>query len=85
MAGSLPRFRRVAPGLHPYLENRVNHLGNLLMLAVLASSVFDAVAIAPTAEDQRIGVYVLAGIFGLLVSGIVSCIKEMRNQTAERP
>jgi hypothetical protein len=55
------------------------------MLATLASSAFDAVATAPTAEDQRLGVYVLAGIFGLLVSGIVSCIKEMRNETAARP
>ena len=49
------------------------------MLAFLSSSIFDAVATIPTAEDQRTGVYVLAGIFGLLVSGIISCIKEMRS------
>jgi hypothetical protein len=55
------------------------------MLATLASSIFDAVATAPTAEDQRIGVYVLAAIFGLLVSGIISCIKEMRIKTAAPP
>ena len=49
------------------------------MLAFLSSSIFDAVATIPTAEDQRTGIYVLAGIFGLLVSGIISCIKEMRS------
>ena len=54
------------------------------MLATLASSVFDAVATAPTAEDQRIGVYVLAGIVGLLVSGVISCIKEARKAAARR-
>jgi hypothetical protein len=55
------------------------------MLATLASSVFDAVATAPTAEDQRIGVYVFAGIVGLLVSGIISCIKEARKAARAQP
>jgi hypothetical protein len=55
------------------------------MLAVLATSIFDAVAETPAAEDQRVGVYVLAGIVGLLVSGLISCIKELRAEAAERP
>jgi hypothetical protein len=54
------------------------------MLATLSQSIFDAVAVIPTAEGERTGVYVLAGIAGLLVSGIVSCIKEARNAAAER-
>ena len=53
------------------------------MLATLTQSIFDAVAVAPTAENVRTGVYVMAGIFGLLVSGIISCIKEMRSAKAD--
>lgn len=36
-------------------------------------------------SQERMGVYVLAAILGLLVSGIVSCIKEMRNEASNRP
>jgi hypothetical protein len=54
------------------------------MIVTLASSVYDAVATAPTAEDQRIGVCVLAGIVGLLVSGVISCIKEARKTASRR-
>jgi hypothetical protein len=54
------------------------------MLALTIHSIFDAVAVMPTAADHRTGVYVMAGIFGLLVSGVISCIKEMRSEAAER-
>jgi hypothetical protein len=53
------------------------------MLATLTHSIFDAVAMTPTPENVRTGVYVLAGIFGLLVSGIISCAKEMRSARAD--
>lgn len=39
----------------------------------------------PSPSAERVGVYVLAAVFGLLVSGIISCIKEMRSQVADRP
>ncbi len=54
------------------------------MLALTVQSIFDAVAATPSAEDHRTGVYVMAGICGLLVSGVISCIKEMRSEAAER-
>ena len=38
-----------------------------------------------TPEAARIGVYVLAAIFGLLVCGAISVIKELREETAHRP
>lgn len=47
------------------------------MLAT-AALVFDAVAKAPSPEEQRIGVYVLAAIVGLITSGIISYAKEAR-------
>ncbi|MEQ1608139.1 MAG: hypothetical protein ABL956_04090 [Hyphomonadaceae bacterium] len=43
------------------------------------------IAATPTAEAARMGVYVMAAIFGLLVSGLVSIAKEMRGETAHRP
>jgi len=43
------------------------------------------IAAQPTAEAQRIGVYVLAAIFGLLVCGAISVAKELRRERAERP
>ena len=39
----------------------------------------------PTAEAQRIGVYVLAAIVGLLVCGAISVAKELRQEMADRP
>lgn len=42
------------------------------------------IAAPPTAEAQRIGVYVLAAVFGLLVCGAVSLAKELRREAAER-
>lgn len=58
---------------------RVNHLGDpVLETATL-------IAAQPTAEAQRLGVYVLAAIFGLLVCGVISVAKELRQETAERP
>lgn len=38
----------------------------------------------PSPEAVRIGVYVLAGIFGLLVCGVISVVKELREETASR-
>ncbi|MDP3735881.1 MAG: hypothetical protein Q8R02_00735 [Hyphomonadaceae bacterium] len=49
---------------------------------MLAFTTQIAMSIDPSQE--RMGVYVLAAIFGLLVSGIVSCIKEVRNEAASR-
>lgn len=38
----------------------------------------------PPAEAERIGVYVLATIFGLLVTGLISCAKEIRKDLQTR-
>lgn len=35
-------------------------------------------------EAERIAVYVLAGLFGLLVAGVIACIKTVRRERAER-
>ena len=43
------------------------------------------IATQPTAEAERMGVYALAAIFGLLVCGIVSVAKELREERAARP
>ena len=43
------------------------------------------IANQPTADAQRIGVYALAAIFGLLVCGVISVIKELRQETSSRP
>ena len=43
------------------------------------------IASQPSPEAQRIGVYVLAAVFGLLVCGIVSVARELRQETADRP
>jgi hypothetical protein len=39
----------------------------------------------PTADAQRIGVYVLAAIVGLMVCGVISVVKELRQETSDRP
>jgi hypothetical protein len=51
------------------------------MLAA-AALLLDAVARAPSPEDHRIGVYVLAAIVGLITSGLISCAKEARKARA---
>jgi len=56
-------------------------LATLPMLIAAAT----LIAATPTAEAARMGVYVMAAIFGLLVSGLVSIAKEMRGETAHRP
>lgn len=43
------------------------------------------IAAQPTADAERLGVYVLAAIVGLLVCGLVSVAKELRAETAGRP
>ena len=43
------------------------------------------IANQPTADAQRIGVYVLAAILGMLVCGVISVFKELRHETADRP
>jgi hypothetical protein len=48
---------------------------------------FEAASLAiaqPTPEAQRLGVYVLAAVIGLLVCGLVSLAKELRQEAAER-
>ncbi len=48
---------------------------------------FEAASLAmaePTPEAQRLGIYVLAAVFGLLVCGLVSVAKEIRREAAER-
>lgn len=39
----------------------------------------------PSPDAERLGVYVLAAIFGLLVCGLVSLAKELREEAASRP
>ena len=51
------------------------------LLALTAST--NGVTIPPD-EQQRIGVYVLAGLFGLLVTGIIACAKEYRRDRADK-
>lgn len=43
------------------------------------------VAIQPSAEAQRIGVYVLAAIVGLLVCGLITIARELRAEAVSRP
>lgn len=35
-------------------------------------------------EAERIAVYVLAGLCGLLVAGVIACVKAVRRERAER-
>jgi hypothetical protein len=35
-----------------------------------------------TAHQERLGVYILAAIVGLTVSGLITCAKELRRSTA---
>ena len=42
------------------------------------------VAMQPSPEAQRIGVYVLAAIAGLLVCGLVTIARELRAEAASR-
>ena len=42
------------------------------------------VASQPTPDAQRIGVYVLAAVFGLLICGFIGLAKELRQEAAER-
>lgn len=42
------------------------------------------IAAHPTPEAERLGVYVLAAIFGVLVSGLVSIAKELREEASDR-
>jgi len=43
------------------------------------------IAAQPSPEAQRVGVYVLAAIVGLLVCGFVSVARELREERASRP
>ena len=38
----------------------------------------------PQEEVQRIGVYVLAGLVGLLVTGVIACAGELRRDMADK-
>ena len=48
----------------------------MIVLAQTASSL-------PSDEQERVGVYVLSAIVGLLVAGIIACAKEWRRDRAE--
>ena len=45
-----------------------------------------ALQIAPviTPHQERLGVYIQAAIVGLLVSGLITCAKELRRAAAKR-
>jgi len=55
------------------------------MLQALLLSAASAAHAAPTPADQRLGIYVLAAIVGVLVCGLISCAKEMRAAKAPQP
>jgi hypothetical protein len=42
------------------------------------------VVAAPSPEAERIGVYVLAAIVGLLVAGLISIARELRSEASSR-
>jgi hypothetical protein len=65
--------------LQPIRNQRVNHLGKPVFETA------SLIASQPSPDAQRIGVYVLAAIFGLLVCGVVSVVKELRQETTDRP
>jgi hypothetical protein len=54
------------------------------MPEALLLSAASLAGVAPTPADERLGVYVLAAIVGVLVSGLISCAKEMRKEAALR-
>jgi hypothetical protein len=54
------------------------------MLSFYALTASTYGASIPPDEQQRIGVYVLAAIFGLLVTGIIACSKELRRDLADK-
>lgn len=72
-------FPEWRPDCNQFIKTVVNHLGKPEMLAFT-----NQIALSIDPSQERMGVYVLAAIFGLLVSGIVSCIKEARNEAASR-
>ncbi len=43
------------------------------------------IATQPTPQAERLGVYILAAISGLLVCGLISVVQEMRAETSTRP
>jgi hypothetical protein len=65
--------------LQTFRRTRVNQLGKPVIETATV------IVLQPTAEAQRIGVYVLAAIVGLLVCGVISVAKELRRETAARP
>jgi len=42
------------------------------------------VAAEPSPEAERLGVYVLAAIVGLLVAGLISIARELRSEASNR-
>ena len=65
--------------MHRFPHDRINELPN----PMLETARF--VISQPTPEAERLGVYVLAAIIGLLVCGVISVAKELREETAARP
>jgi hypothetical protein len=43
------------------------------------------VVVQPSAEAQSIGVYVLVGLVGLLVCGLLAIARELRPEAASQP
>lgn len=58
--------------MQPEWTYRVNHSARLMLETA------KLVAATPSPEAERIGVYVLAAIVGLLVCGLVSVARELR-------
>jgi hypothetical protein len=54
------------------------------MLEALLLSAAGIARATPTPADERVGIYILAAIVGALVSGLISCAKELRKERAER-
>ena len=55
-----------------------------MLLQTLALTASTHGAAMSQAETQRIGVYVLAGLTGLLVTGVIACLKELRRDMEDR-
>jgi hypothetical protein len=83
-------LRVLAPLLHLMGETDVNHFEpglHLMLTAAFASLAADAPALAAAQvppEAERIGVYVLSAIFGVLVAGLISCAREIRADLTDR-
>lgn len=52
---------------------------------MIEAAVFSAASSGLTAaETERLGVYLLAGIVGVVVAGLIACAKSLRNDLVRR-